>query len=95
MDYLERLKALDNNKGKNVEGCAVAEGYDEINELNEKSPVHAQEPVERAGCPGPEQCAGCYSVGVIDGQERFIHPPKASAEWEVWLKRWEPKGRTQ
>ena len=21
-------------------------------------------------------CAGCYSIGVIDGRERFIHPPK-------------------
>jgi hypothetical protein len=46
-------------------------------------------------CPGPEQCAGCYSVGVIDGRERFIHPPKASADWEAWLKRWGPKGRIQ
>ena len=27
-------------------------------------------------CPGQEKCGGCYSVGVIDGRERFIHPPK-------------------
>lgn len=46
-------------------------------------------------CPGHDKCAGCYSVGVLDGRERFIHPPVASAEWEVWLKRWEPRGRIQ
>jgi hypothetical protein len=54
-------------------------------------------PVEKSGslCPGPDVCGGCYSVGVLDGRERFIHPPKASAEWETWLKRWQPKGRIQ
>lgn len=46
-------------------------------------------------CPGPEVCAGCYSVGVIDGRERFIHPPKASPEWKAWLERWQPKGKVQ
>jgi hypothetical protein len=46
-------------------------------------------------CPGSDLCAGCYSIGVLDGRERFIHPPKPSTEWEAWLKRWEPKGRIQ
>ena len=32
-------------------------------------------------CPGPEKCAGCYSVGVVDGKERFLHPPKAAMRW--------------
>jgi hypothetical protein len=30
----------------------------------------------QTACPGPEYCAGCYSVGVVDGRERFVHPPK-------------------
>jgi hypothetical protein len=46
-------------------------------------------------CPGPDVCAGCYSVGIMDGRERFIHPPKPSPDWKAWLKRWEPKGRIQ
>ncbi|HWP84015.1 MAG TPA: hypothetical protein VNN17_02405 [Terriglobia bacterium] len=27
-------------------------------------------------CPEPDHCAGCYSIGVVDGRERFLHPPK-------------------
>ena len=27
-------------------------------------------------CPGPDRCGGCYSIGMIDGRERFLHPPK-------------------
>jgi len=30
-------------------------------------------------CPGPAHCSGCYSIGVIDGRERFLHPPKGKA----------------
>lgn len=41
---------------------------------------------------GSTDSAGCYSVGVIDGRERFIHPPKASEDWLEWLRKWEPKG---
>ena len=44
---------------------------------------------------GSPHCASCYSVGVIDGRERFIHPPKASLQWQEWLRRWEPKGKPQ
>lgn len=32
-------------------------------------------------CPGPDKCGGCYSVGVIDGRERFLHPPKPAMRW--------------
>ena len=32
-------------------------------------------------CPGPEKCAGCYSIGVVDGNEQFLHPPKAPIRW--------------
>jgi TubC N-terminal docking domain len=46
-------------------------------------------------CPGLEKCVGCYSIGVVGGSERFIHPPKASEDWEAWMRRWEPKGRVQ
>lgn len=42
-------------------------------------------------CPGPEKCGGCYSIGVIDGKERFLHPPKISPKWKTWFKEWEPK----
>lgn len=52
-------------------------------------------PARSPQCPGPELCAGCYSIGAIDGRERFIHPPKASPEWKAWLERWQPKGKTQ
>jgi hypothetical protein len=44
---------------------------------------------------GAPHCGGCYSVGEINGRERFIHPPKASAEWEAWLRKWPPKGKVQ
>jgi len=47
-----------------------------------------------AAC-GSGACAGCYSIGAVDGRERFIHPPKASAEWEEWLRKWQPKGKAQ
>jgi len=42
-----------------------------------------------------DTCAGCYSLGVYGGQERFIHPPKLSQDWLDWLEKWQPKGRTQ
>jgi hypothetical protein len=40
-------------------------------------------------CHSPE-CAGCYSVGTIDGRERFIHPPRTSEDWQEWLRKWQP-----
>jgi hypothetical protein len=43
-----------------------------------------------AKCGSPES-AGCYEIEA----GRRIHPPRASAEWEAWLKRWEPKGKVQ
>lgn len=59
-------------------------------------PPQLAKPSESGGhCPGPDRCAGCYSVGILDGLERFIHPPRASAEWEEWLSRWQPSGRTR
>jgi hypothetical protein len=89
MDYLAILKSLDSGKGEAANGKpALVEQSDEIDELYEKSPFQPT-------CPGTERCAGCYSVGLLDGRERFIHPPRASAEWEAWLRKWEPKGGTQ
>ncbi len=40
-----------------------------------------EELAELLKVPGPEKCAGCYSVGIMDGRERFVHPPKVSQEW--------------
>lgn len=61
-----------------------------------------QTDAQRTGAPsdpvapcGSPDCAGCYSIGAIEERERFIHPPKASAEWEEWLRKWQPKGKTQ
>jgi hypothetical protein len=55
----------------------------------------AGKPTSRTAC-GSADCAGCYSVGTIDGRERFIHPPKASEEWQEWFRKWQPKvKRTQ
>lgn len=78
----------------------------EKSELSEISPLSVGpaptcEPAESSpdtvcpSCPGPERCAGCYSLGVIDGRERFIHPPKPSREWEAWLRKWQPRGKVQ
>jgi hypothetical protein len=55
----------------------------------------AQNPAQNLGplasC-GSANCAGCYSVAGPDGMPRRIHPPKASTDWEEWLRRWQPKG---
>lgn len=56
---------------------------------HEKAPI--RHPERTAAC-GSESCAGCYSVEGPDGKPRRIHPPKASADWEAWLRRWQPKG---
>ena len=48
-------------------------------------------PAPMAAC-GSESCAGCYPVDGPDGTPRRIHPPKASVDWEEWLRSWEPKG---
>ena len=54
--------------------------------------LQSRQPATSYGlCPGPDKCGGCYSVGVIDGRERFIHPPKVSPEWNAWLTKWQPK----
>jgi hypothetical protein len=50
---------------------------------------HSEDP-GLAAC-GSSACAGCYDVG--DGEK--IHPPKCGHGYSDWLKRWEPKGRTQ
>jgi hypothetical protein len=44
----------------------------------------------KVACGSPH-CPGCYEVqpGVR------IHPPKSGEGWEVWLLKWEPKGRMQ
>ena len=43
-----------------------------------------------AACGSP-YCAGCYDVG--DGKK--IHPPRCGEKYLEWLKRWEPRGRSQ
>lgn len=97
MDYLAILKSMDTGKAEtSSRQSAVAEPSYERNEFDEKGPVQQAEPAECGPqCPGSDKCAGCYSVGVLDGRERFIHPPRASAEWGAWLRRWRPTGRTQ
>lgn len=40
-------------------------------------------------------CGGCYSVGMTDGGERFLHPPRVSEDWKGSLARWAPKGPIQ
>jgi hypothetical protein len=55
--------------------------------------LQGQQPTAGKGlCPGPHKCAGCYSIGVIDGSERHIHPPKVSQDW---LRQWQPQGKVQ
>lgn len=39
----------------------------------------------KLGCPGSEKCTGCYSIGAVDGRERFLHPPRGKAiDWTTW-----------
>ena len=55
--------------------------------------LQSGQPVTGYGrCPGPEKCAGCYSIGVVDVRERFLHPPKVSQSWLDWLTEWQLKG---
>ncbi len=38
-----------------------------------------------ACCLDSDKCGGCYSIGVIDSRERFIHPPKGKPiDWTAW-----------
>lgn len=45
-----------------------------------------------AACGSPA-CAGCYVVDPESGAK--IHPPKCGKEYQSWLERWQPKGKTQ
>lgn len=38
-------------------------------------------------CPGHKKCAGCYVVAVIDGFERWLHPPRVSQFWEKYQQK--------
>lgn len=106
-EALEVIKAIEASGGRiTVEGDNLViaprrAGIPLLPRLREHKPEilallqsRARDP-ERAGCPGPDACAGCYSVGVVDGVERFIHPPKSSPEWGAWLQRWRAEGRVQ
>lgn len=81
----------------------IPKSYAGINALIEELRAHKPEIVNAireqqrptvVPCGSPH-CGGCYSVGVIDGKERFLHPPKISDDWEEWLARWKPKGPVQ
>lgn len=53
--------------------------------------LQSKQPATDCGlCPEPDRCQGCYSIGVIDGRKRFLHPPRVSREWRAWLERWQP-----
>lgn len=69
----------------------VAEGKDQPPPTQKADPcVQHLEIQDLATCGSPD-CAGCYNVG--DGKK--IHPPKCGLGYSDWLKRWEPRGRTQ
>ena len=55
---------------------AVASDASKLEQL-----LTVEELAELLKVPGPEKCAGCYSVGIMGGRERFVHPPKVSQEW--------------
>jgi hypothetical protein len=105
MSYLEIIERLEKTPDHRRATPAASECRHEINEINEISPPATPEPAvtgeELPGCGSPS-CAGCYSVGESNRRERFIHPPKSSAEWLEWRAKWDlakwrpPKGsRTQ
>ena len=99
MTVLDELKAIGVEVIPQGDNLAIRPASKVSPELKERLRQHKAEVLAvlkaHPRCPGPDKCAGCYSVGILDGRERFIHPPRASAEWQSWLKRWEPKGRTQ
>jgi hypothetical protein len=82
---LEAVRALARKDGE--PGPGGTSPTEPSTAANIAAPVPA--PLARCGSP---TCAGCYSVGVIGGVERFVHPPKSSEDWQEWLRRWEPKG---
>jgi hypothetical protein len=106
MTYLEIIERLKHGAQITPGTEVVHDPSYEINEKNEiSSPATPESPKvaggELARC-GSANCAGCYSVGEIDGRERFVHPPRPSPEWLVWRAKWDiakwrpPKGsRTQ
>lgn len=66
----------------------------EVLAILKAKPARLAVPPERNGqepapC-GTLNCAGCYSIGTIDGRERFVHPPKLGDEYSAWLARWQP-----
>ena len=68
-----------------------AVGTELIEALRERKPeilaiLKSEGPVAGYGlCPGSEKCTGGYSVGLIDGRERLLHPPKGrSVDWAAW-----------
>jgi hypothetical protein len=89
MSYLEIIERLKHLPKTTQDIRSARQPGNEINEKNELSPPDAPTladgGVARCGSP---TCAGCYSVGEIDGRERFIHPPKASPEWLEWSAKW-------
>lgn len=50
--------------------------------LRIKAPEPSQAGTSLAAC-GSAHWAGCYSMGTIDGRERFIHTPKPGVKPEV------------
>jgi len=58
-------------------------GENPIIRVSEPRPETPPADPARTSCPGPEQGAGYYSVGVMDGRERSIHPPKSGVTPEV------------
>lgn len=68
-------------------------GPDDVTPTQSIAP--ARTPAQNLGPSAPcgsANCAGCYSVAGPDGTQRQLHPPKASTDWEEWLRRWQPKG---
>jgi hypothetical protein len=68
----------------------IALAYLEQKRQATAEPGAAAETRASSSCGSPD-CAGCYDVG--DGKK--IHPPKCGHGYSDWLKRWEPRGRTQ
>lgn len=98
MSYLDIIERLKNSPGIAPGNQAAHGPGNEINEINEISPTTPERTSPAAGdvtrCGSPN-CAGCYSIGEIDGRERFMHPPKSSPEWLAWrakcdLAEWQP-----
>jgi hypothetical protein len=70
----------------------LREHREEVRELLRQRAVTVElGPREELAMCGSPYCDGCYDVG----RGAWIHPPKCGKQYQVWLERWQAKGKAQ